>query len=269
MDKRNLYTINQLARACSVTRSTILRLEEEGHLTPVCREGTGEYRYYDCASVMQALQILALQKMGFTRKDIHEYLRVPGDFNNCLAVLEERLAQMEQIVQTMRLRVDLKNHMKIERIHIPETVCYITSFSTKWDYHYVNNRTQVAFKEAIDFGLKVDGTKEFFAMVDCPALLAGEPAVGIYEHSICIPLTNPKGTPHTTAVPACDALAITWYHGQPESRIQAYTALGNALQAKQLTPIGPLRVFGIIHQYMGANISAEFNVIRITQPVQP
>lgn len=268
MDKRNLYTINQLASACSVTRSTVLRLEEEGHLSPVCRDGSGEYRYYDCASIMQVLQILSLQKMGFTRKEIHEYLSVPGDFNNCLAVLEERLAQLEQIVKTMRLRVNLDNHMKIERVHIPESVCYVKSFPTKRDYHYVNDRTQLAFKEAVDYGLKVDGTKEFFSILDCPVLLEGGQTEGFYDYSICIPLTSPKGTPHTTVIPACDALAITWYHGQREYRDQAYVALGEAMREQKLPPNGPLRVFGIIHQYMGENISAQFNVIRIAQPIQ-
>ena len=95
MEKSHLYTANQLAHACSISRATILRLEADGLLSPVKREGTAEYRYYDCSSVMHVLQILSLQKMGFTRKEIHDYFKVPGDFNSCLAVLQRRQQQRQ------------------------------------------------------------------------------------------------------------------------------------------------------------------------------
>lgn len=282
MDKRNLYTASQLARACSVSRATILRLEADGLLIPVARDGSAEYRYYDCTSIMHVLQILSLQKMGFTRKEIHEYFRVPGDFSNCLSVLQNRMVQLEQMVQKMQLRVDLSNHMKIERIHIPDTVCYakpkqfdclyfpIGSSTPPGDRHYhsYNYATQVAFKEAVDHGLTVDCSGDFFSLVDCPALLKEKQPEHPFECSSCIPLLDEKGTPHTTTLPACDCIAITWYHGQPETRHQAYMALAEAIREQGLTPAGPLRVIGIIHQYMGTDISVNRNVIRIAQPIQ-
>lgn len=278
MDKRNLYTASQLARACSVSRATILRLEADGLLTPVAREGSAEYRYYDCASIMHVLQILSLQKMGFTRKEIHEYFQRPGDFNNCLVVLQRRLVQLEQAVQKMQLRVDLSNHMKIERIQLPETVCYAKTISVEKieypvgqpcvDYHRMNNNTQAAFKEAVDYGLPVDCSQDFFSLVDTSALLQAQQPAHSFDCTGCIPLSARPGDPHTTTVPACDSIAITWYHGQPESRHQAYLALGKSIREQQLTPVGPLRVIGIIHQYMGTDISVERNVIRIAQPIR-
>lgn len=282
MDKSNLYTARQLARACSVSRATILRLEADGLLTPVARDGSAEYRYYDCTSIMHVLQILSLQKMGFTRKEIHEYFRVPGDFSNCLSVLKGRLIQLEQMVEKMELRVDLQHHMQIERIHIPETVCYLKSkqfdhihypigqstHPGNRDYGAYNPITQIAFKEAVDHGLTVDCTKDFFSLVDCPTLLEEKQPERPFLCSSCIPLTDEKGTPHTTTLPACDCIAITWYHGQRESRHQAYMALAKAIRDQGLTPDGPLRVIGIIHQYMGTDISIGRNVIRIAQPIQ-
>lgn len=267
MDKHNLYTITQLARACSISRATVLRLEADGLLTPVMREGTGEYRYFDCASIMHVLQILSLQKLGFTRDEIHEYFRIPGDFSHCLSVLTARLEQLKAAVKRMQLRVDLTHHMKIEEVHIPETVCYVKSIQTFGDYFVVNDLTQAAFKEAVTAGLPIDCTKDYFSLVDCPDLLKGKQPDRPHHYSICIPLLAKKGTPHTVAVPPCHALAITWFHGQKESRNQAYQALGQALRERRLTSSEPLRVFGIIHQYMGSDISVERNVIRIAQPV--
>ncbi len=268
MDKHNLYTITQLAQACSISRATVLRLEADGLLTPVTREGDGGYRYFDCTSIMHVLQILSLQKLGFTRDEIHEYFRIPGDFSHCLSVLKARLEQLETAVSRMRLRVDLTHHMKIEDIHIPETVCYVKSIQTYGDYFVVNDLTQAALKEAVTAGLSIDCTKDYFSIVDCPCLLQGNRPDRPHGYSICIPLLAKKGAPHTVAVPPCNALAITWFHGQKESRIQAYLALGQALQHRQLVPSEPLRVFGIIHQYMGADISVERNVLRIVQPVR-
>lgn len=269
MNKHDLFTISQLARACSVSRATVLRMEDDGLLAPVLREGSGEYRYFDYANIMRVLQILSLQKMGFTREEIRQYFRIPGDFSNCLSILEKRFAQLEAAVNRMRLRVDLENHMKIERLHIPERVCYVKSICVGDDYGRVDALTRTAFKEAVEAGLTIDCTKDFFSIVDAPEMLQGQyPIVKPCDYSICIPLTASKGTPLTTAVPACEALAITWFHGQPEPRSQAYVALGQALRERQLTPSGPLRVFGIIHQYMGQDISVERNVVQITQPIE-
>lgn len=269
MDKHNLYTITQVARACSISRATVLRLEADGLLTPVTREGSGKYRYFDCASIMHVLQILSLQKMGFTRDEIHEYFRIPGDFSHCLSVLTARLEQLEAAVKKMQLRVDLTHHMKIEEVHIPETVCYVKSIQTFGDYCVVNDLTQAALKEAVTAGLSIDCTKDYFSIVDCPCLLQGKWPDRPHDYSICIPLLTKKGTPHTVAVPSCDALAITWFHGQKESRDQAYLKLGQAIRARRLTPSEPIRAFGIVHQYMGEDISVERNVIRIVQPVLP
>ena len=47
--KKELFTIAQAANACNVSRSTLLRMEEEGLLTPALHED-GKYRYY-CKSV--------------------------------------------------------------------------------------------------------------------------------------------------------------------------------------------------------------------------
>lgn len=277
MEKSHLYTANQLAHACSVSRATILRLEADGLLSPVKREGTAEYRYYDCSSVMHVLQILSLQKMGFTRKEIHDYFKVPGDFNSCLAVLQRRQQQLNQMVERMQLRVDLSNHMKIERLRLPEAVCYAKSVSMdhidypieqSWsDYHRINNTTQMAFKEAIDYGLSIDCSNDFFTLVDAPELLQAQQPSRPFRCQTCIPLAAAVDDPHVTIVPACDAISITWYHGQPEPRHEAYLALGKAIRDQQLIPDGPLRVIGIIHQYMGTDISVERNVIRIAQPI--
>ncbi len=281
MDKTNLYTASQLARACSVSRATILRLEADGLLEPVSREGTAEYRYYDCRSIMHVLQILALQKMGFTRREIHEYFRLPGDFNNCLAVLEERLVKLQEQVDRMRLRVDLENHMKVIPLHLPETVYYgithrfeqlylplgFNSPGADQQYRIFNDSTQDAIREAVNFGLSVDCEKDFFSLVDCPSMLSVSQTDRAFDCTTCIPLSDPPGTPRTVTLPACDCLAITWYHGHG-SRHEAYRVLGEAIRERGLIPDGPLRVIGIIHQYMGADISVQRNVIRIAQPVK-
>ena len=82
-DKETLFTIAQAANACSISRSTLLRMEDEGLLAPALHEDGG-YRYYDTDNVMQALQIYTMHRMGLTRKEIRPLVETPDDIDSVL-----------------------------------------------------------------------------------------------------------------------------------------------------------------------------------------
>ena len=46
-DMKKLFQITEAARACSLSRSTLLRLEEKGLLTPAYTAPDSGRRYYD------------------------------------------------------------------------------------------------------------------------------------------------------------------------------------------------------------------------------
>ena len=63
-DLKKLFQITEAARACSLSRSTLLRLEEKGLLTPAYTAPDSGRRYYDNHNVARILQIEKLKAMG-------------------------------------------------------------------------------------------------------------------------------------------------------------------------------------------------------------
>lgn len=63
-DMKKLFQITEAARACSLSRSTLLRLEEKGLLTPAYTAPDSGRRYYDNHNVARILQIEKMKAMG-------------------------------------------------------------------------------------------------------------------------------------------------------------------------------------------------------------
>jgi len=53
----SLFSISQAAHACNLSRSSLIRLEERGLLTPARTNAKSGYRYYDNNNIARILQI--------------------------------------------------------------------------------------------------------------------------------------------------------------------------------------------------------------------
>ena len=69
-ENRKLFTIKEMCHACGVSRSTLIRLEEDGFLTPYRIDSHTGYRYYDLQNVTAVGQYQRLQESGLSRKEI-------------------------------------------------------------------------------------------------------------------------------------------------------------------------------------------------------
>ncbi|MDO5574557.1 MAG: MerR family transcriptional regulator, partial [bacterium] len=76
---KDLFPITMAATACGVSRSTLMRLEEKGLLTPVYTAPDSGRRYYDNHNVSRILQIQRFQTMGFSTAEIYDYYASNGD----------------------------------------------------------------------------------------------------------------------------------------------------------------------------------------------
>ena len=56
-NKKDLFQITEAARACGVSRSTLMRMEESGLLKPAYVSKDSGRRYYDNFSVAHVLQV--------------------------------------------------------------------------------------------------------------------------------------------------------------------------------------------------------------------
>lgn len=91
------YLISEIAKILKVSRHTLVHYENEGVITPILR-GENGYRYYSCEQLAKFKIVLYLRKLGFSIKEIKNYLLMP----NYLLALE----QMEEKLKENRLEIE-------------------------------------------------------------------------------------------------------------------------------------------------------------------
>ena len=125
---RDLFPITQAAKVCGLSRSTLLRLEERGMITPAYTAPKSGRRYYDNDNISRILQIQKFQWMGYDTDEIIDYYAGRGRADELLARLEEKLSALQENVDEMRLRAHDVPDMSVSVIKVPEMTCCVRSF---------------------------------------------------------------------------------------------------------------------------------------------
>lgn len=76
---KQFFQITEAARACGLSRSTLMRMEERGLLTPVFTAPDSGRRYYDNHNVARIMQIEKFKAMGLGSKEIADYFAQGGE----------------------------------------------------------------------------------------------------------------------------------------------------------------------------------------------
>lgn len=125
MDTKNLYQISEVAHACNVSRSTILRMEEKGLLHPFYVSKESGRRYYDNYDIVKINHIEHFKEMGMTAEEIQMYYDSNNGDLEVLAHLEEKLYLLQRSVEEMRLRVNRTEDMQVQLIDMPTEYCCV------------------------------------------------------------------------------------------------------------------------------------------------
>src|SRR6185436_15064110 len=92
-------TVTNLARACGLSRSTILYYESVGLLKPA-RQSAAQYRIYGERDLQRLRQVCAYRDAGLKVADIRAILDQPQ--SAAAAVLERRLVELEDEIGRLR-----------------------------------------------------------------------------------------------------------------------------------------------------------------------
>lgn len=117
--EKELFQIAEAARACGLSRSTLLRMEEKGLLTPAYIAPDSGRRYYDNHNVARIMQIEKFKSMGISNEQIINYFIRGGEAADILATLAERLHDFQRSVEELRLRVREKAGMSVQVMTLP------------------------------------------------------------------------------------------------------------------------------------------------------
>ena len=261
----SLFSIRQAARACNLSRSSLIRLEEKGLLTPARTDKKSGYRYYDNHNISRILQIQKFQRMGFSSEEIIYYYESGGKADELLAILEQKLSVLQQQIAEMRLRSHNVPDMSLSIIEIPETVCCVRKYQgalIQDKYH----ASYDFFHECVQKGIAL-APKPFFIINERTDYLEGKLSSAPYDFYVCMPILPEQAPENAITIPACTALSLLGYGNY--SRInEAYLYLGEQVRERGLTPAGYVRAIALVAPYVGKEIDQERYCSQLVLPIK-
>ena len=96
---KNLFKITEAAKACGISRSTLMRLEEKGLIKPAYISKESGRRYYDNYNIARILEIEKFKNMGLSNEDIIDFYKSGGQISKILSPLEEMLSNLQRSVE--------------------------------------------------------------------------------------------------------------------------------------------------------------------------
>lgn len=260
----SLFSIRQAAHACSLSRSSLIRLEEKGLLTPVYTDADSKYRYYDNNNIARILQIQKFQRMGFSPEEIISYYEGGGKADELLTILEQRLSVLQQQVVEMRLRSHDVPDMSLSIIEIPEAICCVRRYQgalIQDKYH----ASYDFFHECVEKGI-VLAPEPFFIIDERTDYLEGILSSTPYDSYVCMPVLPEHAPKDAVTFPSCTALSLLVY-GSYGNINEAYLYLGEQVRKRGLTPVGYIRLIALVAPYVGKEIDPDRYCTQLMLPV--
>lgn len=265
MSDNPLFTISQAAHACGVSRSTLLRMEEKGLLTPFSVHPNSGRRYYDPYNIAQALQVKKLRGMGFSPEEIRAYYASGGEASLMLAALQDRIRFLQQCLEEIEMRALCGTNLSTEITTLPEVVCCVWK-ATGCTPKEKELATYTFYHRCIKEGL-ILSAEPLFVVNERTDYLAGELSSAPYPYYACVPL-DPKHAPKTAKrFPPCRAIAVSYY-GDYSSLGRAWLKLGEEVRCRHLTPAGFPRAIAVVGPYTGREIAPHRYCGKIVLPIQ-
>ena len=259
-----LFSIRQAAHACNLSRSSLIRLEEKGMLTPAHTDAKTGYRYYDNNNISRILQIQKFQQMGFSPKEIISYYEGGGKADELLATLEQKLSVLQQQVAEMRLRSHDVPDMSLSILKVPETVCCVRKFQGPMiqdKYH----ASYDFFHECVEKGIAL-APEPFFIIDERTDYLEGTLSSTPYDSYVCMPVLPEHAPKDAVTFPSCTALSLLVY-GSYGNINEAYLYLGEQVRKRGLTPVGYIRLIALVAPHVGKEIDPDRYCSQLMLPV--
>lgn len=263
-DIGHLFSITQAAHACGLSRSTLMRMEERGLLTPAYIAPNSGRRYYDNHNVARILQIQMFQSMGFDTEETATYFSKNGEAAELLALLENKLNLLQRNVEEMRLRSMQSPNISVQMVELPEILCCVRrhtglTIQEKYDAMYD------FYHECIRSGC-VLAKEPLLVINERTDYLQGQITSTPYPFQVCVPVLPEKAPADAVCLPSCTALSVLFYgYGNVN---EAWLTLGREVKERGLTPAAFPRTLGIVAPYTGREIDPKCYCSRIVLPIQ-
>ena len=263
-NEKKYFQITEAAHACGLSRSTLMRMEEKGLLTPARIAEESGRRYYDCHDVARILQIEKFKSMGLGTEQIVDYFANGGETSALLRALESRLHDLERSVEELRLRAAEETSISVQILRLPAVTCRMRQcmghtiaekYADMYDF----------YDECVRRGC-VLSDEPLFTISERRDYLEGTIGNEPYPYAVCVPVQPSKASSDAVVLSECRALSVLYY-GDYSGVDEAWLTLGREVKARGLTPAGAPRVLGIVAPYTGREIETRRYCSRLVLPV--
>ena len=262
-----LFTIKEFARACGVSRTSLINMEESGYLTPYRIDPNTGYRYYDAFNASQVGQYQLLQTLGLNRAEIADYYHHRMDTEHFLITQRKRLSRMQRVLEELELRHDSARSLRFSFLDLSELVCFCETakISTAEEGEVFHYRV---YTQCIKEGFQLLGTEPLFSLSAddwrTPAAALSSPR----EITSCIPVVPPAHSdPRLMTFPAARAFSMLAY-GDYTVIFGLYERFWQEADARGVRPAGPARFIGLVAPYVNRKIAQQDFVYRMVVPVE-
>lgn len=264
-DKKKMFRIAEAASACGISRSTILRMEENGLLVPAYIDPSSGHRYYDNHNISRIIEIENLKYMGIGAEKIADYFASGGDAEVLLAPLEEKLSMLQRSVEELQLRTGRRGNFFSDIIDLPEYICCVSThegMTVPQKYTAMYN----FYGECVSRGY-ILGREPLFCISERRDYLRGEISEDPFTFHVCVPVSKKEAPAEAVVFPACKALSVLYLGSYKDVNLM-WLALGKEVRERNLTPAGYPRVMGIVAPYTGREIDQNLYCSRVVLPIE-
>ena len=264
-DIKNLFQITEAAQACGLSRSTLMRMEEKGLLTPAYISPTSGRRYYDNFNVARILQVEKFKAMGLDAEKIADYFARGGEVTELLSMLEERLRELSRGVEELRLRAGGSGGLSIQLMTLPAVTCC----ARRCEGHTIAEKYNAMYDfygQCVRQGCRLSH-EPIFTISERTDYLEGRIDDTPYPFHVCVPVRPENAPKEAVTLQECRALSVLYY-GDYSGVDEAFLALGREVRERRLKPAGFVRVLGIVAPYSGREIETKRYCSRLVLPVK-
>ena len=264
--KKDLFTISQVSKSCSISRASIMRLEKRGLLIPAYTNKKTGYRHYDNHNISLIMQIQYFLEMGLSYDDIALYIRSNGTSAQILKKLEYRLEALKRAYKEVEMRISDTEEFSFEFIDLPEVTCYCRDFNDtapgkRYDGMYST------YHEVVEKGYELLCSEPLFTINIQDDLFEADTENKECAFTCCVPLKPQDPPEDAVVIPACHAFSLLWAGGY-DNRNEAYAKLYNEIKRLGLKLTGHSRALGLVAPYTRRNIAPKNFITRLAVPIE-
>ena len=200
MDKKNLFSIGEIAKSVGVTRKIVLNYEAKGLITPDKKDGITGNRYYTIDTFTLVRTIRVLHNLGCSLDEIREYFNDSTDLMPIIKRLENMRDDLTKTIEKLYERSSITNS-EIKEIYTDAQYVYCRTYTS----HTVEERTILLRNTALE------AMRQYETSTTAPLYYTETSVTNPFECSYCVVVPEGNKGEFISFVPKQKAISIIHY----------------------------------------------------------